>query len=219
MSEWFGDRVFSVGILGGGRGGVGLLELFRNSKVVRLAFLVDANPGAPGIQEARNLGIATYADAVEALQGGLPDLVFDSTGDAELEAKAVQRIQGTSTRFVPALASRLLVEVLQANSGTAREAVSGIVGEIQRELGVSLDTSTSVVNRINSIMSTMQMLALNASIEAAKAGVHGRGFSVVAEHLGKSVDAVRNLTQEINQVNQNIIQVAKRSEGVLENMK
>jgi hypothetical protein len=42
---------------------------------------------------------------------------------------------------------------------------------------------------------------------------------VVAEHLGKSVDAVRNLTQEINQVNQNIIQVAKRSEGVLENMK
>jgi methyl-accepting chemotaxis protein len=65
----------------------------------------------------------------------------------------------------------------------------------------------------------MQMLALNASIEAAKAGVHGRGFSVVAEHLGKSVDAVRNLTQEINQVNQNIIQVSERSASVLEKLK
>jgi methyl-accepting chemotaxis protein len=68
-------------------------------------------------------------------------------------------------------------------------------------------------------MSNMQMLALNASIEAAKAGVHGRGFSVVAEHLGKSVDAVRNLTQEINQVNQNIIQVSERSASVLEKLK
>jgi methyl-accepting chemotaxis protein len=65
----------------------------------------------------------------------------------------------------------------------------------------------------------MQMLALNASIEAAKAGVHGRGFSVVAEHLGKSVDAVRNLTQEINQVNQNIIHVSERSASVLEKLK
>ena len=69
------------------------------------------------------------------------------------------------------------------------------------------------------IMSNMQMLALNASIEASKAGVHGRGFTVVADHLGKSVEAVRNLTQEINQVNQNIIQVAKQSEGVLEKLR
>jgi len=76
-----------------------------------------------------------------------------------------------------------------------------------------------VVSRINSIMSNMQMLALNASIEAAKAGIHGRGFSVVAEHLGRSVEAVRNLTQEINQVNQNIIQVSERSASVLEKLK
>jgi methyl-accepting chemotaxis protein len=49
--------------------------------------------------------------------------------------------------------------------------------------------------------------------------VHGRGFSVVAEHLGKSVDAVRNLTQEINEVNQNIIKVSERSASVLEKLK
>ena len=219
MSEWFGERVFSVGILGGGRGGQGLLGFFGNGKVTRLAFLVDANPGAPGVLAARELGISTFTDALEALQATLPDLLFDTTGDEALEARLQERLRGTSTRLVGSLASRMLVEVLQLNAGIVRDDITKIVGVIQRDLGQSLDTSTSVVSRINSIMSNMQMLALNASIEAAKAGIHGRGFSVVAEHLGKSVDAVRNLTQEINQVNQNIIQVAKQSEGVLEKLK
>ena len=219
MSEWFGERVFTVGILGGGRGGQGLLQFFGNGKVTRLAFLVDANAGAPGVLAARELGIPTFTDAMEALQASLPDLLFDTTGDEGLEARLQERLRGTSTRLVGSLASRTLVDVLQLNAGTVRDDISKIVGVIQRDLGQSLDTSTSVVSRINSIMSNMQMLALNASIEAAKAGIHGRGFSVVAEHLGKSVDAVRNLTQEINQVNQNIIQVAKQSEGVLEKLK
>jgi methyl-accepting chemotaxis protein len=113
----------------------------------------------------------------------------------------------------------MMVDVLNMNANAVREDISGIVGTIQQDLSRSLETSTSVVSRINSVMSNMQMLALNASIEAAKAGVHGRGFSVVAEHLGKSVDAVRNLTQEINQVNQNIIQVSERSASVLEKLK
>jgi methyl-accepting chemotaxis protein len=113
----------------------------------------------------------------------------------------------------------MMVDVLNMNAEGVREDISGIVGTIQSDLARSLGTSTSVVSRINSIMSNMQMLALNASIEAAKAGVHGRGFSVVAEHLGKSVDAVRNLTQEINQVNENIIHVSEHSASVLEKLK
>jgi methyl-accepting chemotaxis protein len=113
----------------------------------------------------------------------------------------------------------MMVQVLEMNAQTVRADISEVVGSIQGDLGRSLDTSTSVVNRINSIMSNMQMLALNASIEAAKAGIHGRGFSVVAEHLGKSVDAVRSLTQEINQVNQNIVQVSSQSATVLEKLR
>lgn len=218
MSEWFGEKVFSIGIIGGGRGGLGLLKFFGNNKVTRVSFVVDGNDSAPGIVEAREQGISTFADADVALRD-LPDFVFDTTGDEALEIKVKDRLRGTSTRLITPVTSRMMVDVLNMNANAVREDISGIVGTIQDDLSRSLDTSTSVVSRINSIMSNMQMLALNASIEAAKAGVHGRGFSVVAEHLGKSVDAVRNLTQEINQVNQNIIQVSERSASVLEKLK
>ena len=219
MSEWFGERVFTIGILGGGRGGLGLLKFFGNNKVTRVSFLVDGNATAPGIVEAREQGITTYNDDDVALRDNLPDFLFDTTGDEALETRIKDRLRGTNTRLITPITSRMFVDVLNMNADSVREDISGIVATIQEDLSRSLDTSTSVVSRINSIMSNMQLLALNASIEAAKAGIHGRGFSVVAEHLGKSVDAVRNLTQEINQVNQNIIQVSQRSASVLEKLK
>ena len=219
MSEWFGERVFTIGIIGGGRGGLGLLKFFGNTKVTRISYVVDANGSAPGIVEAHDQGIPTFTDAETAIRDNLPDFLFDTTGDEALGTMLRERLRGTATRLITPITSRMMVDVLNLNANAVRNDISEIVGTIQGDLSRSLETSTSVVSRINSIMSNMQMLALNASIEAAKAGVHGRGFSVVAEHLGKSVDAVRNLTQEINQVNQNIIQVSERSASVLEKLK
>jgi methyl-accepting chemotaxis protein len=76
--------------------------------------------------------------------------------------------------------------------------------DIKSQLTSSLEGSQDLVGRINHVMSSMQMLALNASIEASKVGVHGRGFAVVAEHMTKSVDNVRKLTEDIGKVNNDI---------------
>jgi len=219
VGELFGKEVFTIGIIGGGRGGVGLLRFFGASSVARVVFVVDPNTSAPALADARARGIRTYTDDEEALRGDLPDFLFDSSGDPGLETRIRQRLRGTSTMFFTPLMSRMMVEVLNENAARMREDIAGVVSTIKNDLASSLDASNSIVARINSIMGNMQMLALNASIEASKAGVHGRGFTVVAEHLGKSVEAVRNLTQEINQVNGNIIQVSHRSDSVLEKLK
>jgi hypothetical protein len=187
--------------------------------VARVVFVVDPNPSAPALADARQKGIRVFHDDEEATRGELPDFLFDSSGDAELEARIRLRLRGTATMLITPLTSRMMVEVLAENSAQMREDISEVVSTIKNDLASSLDASNSIVSRINSIMSNMQMLALNASIEASKAGVHGRGFTVVADHLGKSVEAVRNLTSEINLVNQNIIQVSHRSDSVLEKLK
>jgi methyl-accepting chemotaxis protein len=219
MNEWSEGRVYTVGIIGAGRGGMGLLKFFGSNRVTQVKFVVDANEAAPGLEQARARNIPTFADAELAIRDVLPDFLFDSTGDAQVAIRIKERLRGTPTMLFTPLTCRMMVQVLEMNAQTVRADISEVVGSIQGDLGRSLDTSTSVVNRINSIMSNMQMLALNASIEAAKAGIHGRGFSVVAEHLGKSVDAVRSLTQEINQVNQNIVQVSSQSATVLEKLR
>ncbi|WIL22423.1 MAG: methyl-accepting chemotaxis protein [Geothrix sp.] len=97
-----------------------------------------------------------------------------------------------------------------------QDEVSDVVHPIKDRLATGLQGSQAIVKEINQVMSSMQMLALNASIEAAKAGTHGRGFAVVADQMGKSVDTVRALTQEIESVNANIIQVSTQIDSILE---
>jgi signal transduction histidine kinase len=55
-------------ILGAGRGGSALLEIFVNDSLIKVVAIVDPNPGAPGIQMAKDHGIPTYTSASEALQ-------------------------------------------------------------------------------------------------------------------------------------------------------
>lgn len=58
---------YPVLIIGAGRGGSALLEMFMEDSLVRVVAIADTNPDAPGLQLARNLGIPTYTDAAEAL--------------------------------------------------------------------------------------------------------------------------------------------------------
>ena len=84
-----------------------------------------------------------------------------------------------------------------------RETVAETAKKVKR-LGESTQEITRVAVLINQISNQTNLLAINAGIEAARAGQEGQGFAVVAEEVGELATRSANATKEIEQVVENI---------------
>lgn len=81
---------YPVLIIGAGRGGHALLEIFIEDSLVKILAIADTNPDAPGMKLAQEHGIPTYTDPVEAIQAckDHPDcIVYNLSCDNSIAAE------------------------------------------------------------------------------------------------------------------------------------
>lgn len=94
------------------------------------------------------------------------------------------------------------------NVGNAMQEINVSVTSLQEaidKVGQASEEITNITNVIGNIADETNLLSLNASIEAARAGDAGRGFAVVATQIGQlaqtSAESVRNIEKLISEIN------------------
>ncbi len=108
-----------------------------------------------------------------------------------------------------------IVEEVLTKMRAIAESVQGTAKKME-ELGKSSDQIGRIAGVIDEIADQTNLLALNAAIEAARAGEHGRGFAVVADEVRKLAEGTTSATKEIAQMIASIQDGTKTAIGAMQ---
>jgi len=121
-------------VIGAGRGGTAMLDLFLDDQQINIAGIIDADPQAPALAIAKKHGIRNFTNLTEAIEASRPCVAFNLTGDDSVTAYAEAQLGNENVigGFQALFLWKILTRLKQSEEGlriaaTAFESQDGMV--------------------------------------------------------------------------------------------
>lgn len=202
-----------IGIIGGGMGGREVLQLFQNSTLAEVVYMVDADPNAPGMQDAKRLGIKTISRMETAVASEKVEFIINATGSGEVQENLLRLNSGSEV--VSAAMAVLMFKVMDEGRKSAYQQVFQDLAGIRQEIDNSTRDVSKTLHGINKISNELEVLAINAGIQASRAAQFGKGFAVVAGEVKATARVARGLAGDIERVINEISSMSEKIEQSL----